>query len=66
MSWVALAKAIIQKKNSEPCSHHCPGMVKATPPSDAPMSSCMARIHHRLVRSMSTKGLHRGLMTHGR
>ena len=66
MSWVALAKAIIQKKNSDPCSHHATGMVKATPPKAAPISNCMVTIHQRFDFSMSTNGLHKGLMTHGR
>ena len=66
MSWVALAKAIIQKKKSEPWSHHEAGIVNATPPRAAPMSSCMVTIHQRFDFSMSTNGLHRGLMTQGR
>ena len=66
MSWVALEKAISQKNASDPCSQKSAGMVKATPASEAPISTCMVTIHHRLVRSMSTKGLHKGLMTQGR
>ena len=66
MSWVALEKAISQKKAREPCSQKGPGMVKAMPARAAAMRICMVRIHQRLVRSMSTNGLHRGLMTHGR
>ena len=66
MSWVALEKAITQKKNSDPCNQNEVGMVKATPPKAAPMSSSIDTIHHRLVRMRSIKGLHNGLMTHGR
>ena len=66
MSCVALENAISQKKHSEPCSHQGPGMVNATPANAAPISSCMVIIHQRFVFSMSTNGLHRGLMTHGR
>ena len=66
MSWVALLKAISQKKAREPCSQYGPGMVNATPPRAAPMSNCIVTIHQRLVLMMSTNGLHSGLMTHGR
>ena len=34
MSWVALEKAISQKKASDPCNQYGPGMVKATPPNE--------------------------------
>lgn len=66
MSWVALEKAITQKKNSDPCSQNDVGMVKATPPKAAPMSTSMVRIHQRLVLTTSTNGLQSGLITHGR
>ena len=66
MSCVALAKAITQKKNSVPCNQNAVGMVNATPPNAAPMSSSMLIIHHRLVRMMSMNGLHSGFITHGR
>ena len=66
MSCVALENAITQKKNSDPCSQKWVGNVNATPPKAAPMSSCMAVIHQRLVLIRSINGLHNGLMTHGR
>ena len=66
MSWVALEKAISQKQAKVPCNQYGAGMVKATPPNEAPMSSCMLTIHQRLVLMMSINGLHSGLMTHGR
>ena len=66
MSWVALEKAITQKKKREPCSQKEVGIVKATPPKAAPMSSCMPVIHQRLVFTTSINGLHNGLMTQGR
>ena len=66
MSWVALVKAITQKKNRVPCSQKSVGMVNATPPKAAPTSSCMVIIHHRLVFTRSTNGLQSGLSIHGR
>ena len=66
MSWVALEKAITQKKNSDPCSQKWVGMVKATPPKAAPMSSCIDVIHQRLVLMRSMNGLHNGFIIHGR
>ena len=42
------------------------GRVNAIPASPAPTSICMAMTHHRLVFNRSTKGLQKGLMTHGR
>ena len=66
MSWVALEKAITQKKKSEPWSQNEVGMVKATPPKAAPMSTSIVRIHQRLVFTTSTNGLHKGLITQGR
>ena len=42
------------------------GMVNATPPRAAPMSSCMDMIHQRLLLTISTKGLQNGLITQGR
>ena len=66
MSCVAELKAISQKKHSVPCSQKSVGMVNATPPNAAPMSNCMVIIHQRFVLMMSTNGLHKGFMTHGR
>ena len=66
MSWVALLKAISQKKASEPRSHHSVWSVKATQASAPPTKACITSIHQRLVRRLSTMGLHSGLMTHGR
>ena len=66
MSCVALLKAISQKNVNDIFSHQSVCSVSATPPSDAPTSICMARIHQRLVFRLSTKGLHVGLITHGR
>jgi hypothetical protein len=39
--------------------------VKATPASDEPNRACMVSTHQRLVLYKSTKGLQKGLMTHG-
>ena len=66
MSWVALLKAISQKKASEARNHMAIGNDRATPARAAPTSTSIANIHQRFVRSWSTMGLHRGLMTQGR
>ena len=66
MSCVALENAMSQKKHSVPCSQNEVGMVNATPPNAAPMSSCIDVIHHRLVFMRSMNGLHSGFITHGR
>lgn len=40
--------------------------VKATPAKDAPTNNCITTIHHRFVFNISTTGLQKGLMTHGK
>ena len=65
MSWVAEAKATTTKR-----------MIRAVIPqkgSSRAMSRavtaiviCVSRIHQRLLRKMSTRGLQRGLTSHGR
>ena len=42
------------------------GRARAAPIKVALTSTCMARTHHRLVLIISTKGLQKGLITHGR
>ena len=42
------------------------GRVKATASMAAVIRNCMVRIHHLLLRIMSTNGLHSGLIVHGR
>ena len=42
------------------------GRVSAISATETAISSCITRIHHRLLRKISTKGLQSGLMSHGR
>ena len=58
--------AMSQKQARVHCTADGRFSVKATPPSAAPTSSCMATTHHRFVRMRSTNGLQNGLITHGR
>ena len=66
MSWVAELKATSQNTANVVWKKWLVGMVKAMPASPAPSSNWVVIIHHRLVRSRSINGLHRGLMTQGR
>lgn len=65
MSWVADVKATSQKNASVSRKKNSAGMKKAMP-AKAMAKACMVTIHHRLVRTRSTIGLQKGLMTHGR
>ena len=78
MSCVAEAKAVMMKSSrvmvnrwmgvwpeAMTAADGC-GMVSVSRMNAALISSCMARIHHRLVLMMSTNGLHSGLMVHGK
>ena len=49
MSCVALLKAMRKKKNMVPWNQNEAFNVKATPPNEAAMSSCMDSTHQRLV-----------------
>ena len=66
MSWVAELNAMSQKKANVARKKKGAGNVSATPAIAAPTRNCMATIHQRRVRKISTKGLHNGLMTQGR
>ena len=78
MSWVADAKAVITNKISVTANMLmgvCPeamvaasglGMVNVSKMNAMLMSTCIPMVHHRLVRMMSTNGLQKGLMVHGR
>lgn len=66
MSWVADVKATSQKNASVSRKKNCAGMKKAMPAKAMARTACMVTIHQRLVRTRSTIGLQKGLMTHGR
>ena len=66
ISCVAEENAISQKAAKVSRSQRSVCSERATAANEAPMSSCMARIHQRSVRKRSTMGLHSGLMTQGR
>ena len=66
MSWVAELKAMTQKKARVYRIKFDAGMVSATQARDAPTSNCITTIQNLFVRSMSTSGLQRGLITQGR
>ncbi len=66
MSWVAEVNPTIQNTASVRENHSGVGSAKAMPAKAAAMSHCMVRVQRRLVLMMSTKGLQKGLMTHGR
>ena len=66
MSWVAELNAISHNTASVTWKNDGRCMVSATTASAAPITSCRPTIQQRLVRNMSTKGDHSGLITHGR
>jgi len=66
MSWVAEANAMIQNRNSDHWKKLLPRTENATSASTNATMNCIATTHSRLVRVMSTSGLHSGLITHGR
>jgi hypothetical protein len=66
MSCVAELNASSHRNASVYWKNGSVGMVRATPASPAPTSSCIDTIHSRRVLRMSTSGLHSGLITHGR
>ena len=66
MSWVADEKATSQKKASVSLKKKGVGMENAMPAKAMAMAHCMVRVHQRLVLIRSTKGLQKGLITHGR
>ncbi len=72
MSCVAEAKATIQNNISVSVNGVMvsigayPGRVAAIMMKHTAIMDCIAVTHHRLLRMMSTNGLHRGLITHGR
>ena len=66
MSCVAEVKPTIQNMASVSWKNSGVGMVNAMPASAKAIIHCMVSVHQRLVRMMSTKGLQKGLITHGR
>jgi len=66
MSCVAEAKASSQNMARLSWKKPDIGSVSATVASAAPTTSCSVTIHQRLVRSRSTSGDHKGLITQGR
>ena len=66
MSWVAEAKAIIQKRQSDHLKKPPRVREDAASASPADTRNCIATIQNRLVRVMSTHGLQSGLRTQGR
>src|ERR1035438_7123809 len=66
MSCVDEAKAMIQKRNKDHLKNADPRTEKATVASPNETRNCIATTQNRLVRVISTKGLHSGLMTHGK
>ena len=78
MSWVADAKAVMINSTNVSVNiltgvlpeaimsgEGC-GRVNVSKMKAKLIRACIITIHQRLVRRMSTNGLHRGLMTHGR
>ena len=65
MSWVADANATSTKSTSSTVIVQ-KGSVKAMMARIATIVNCVSRIHQRLLRKMSMKGLQSGLMSHGR
>ena len=62
------AEAVAEKPlmaASEVAATEC-GRAKARAAKQITITVCMASIHQRLVRTTSTMGLHRGLITQGR
>jgi len=57
---------MIQKRNNDHLKKAGPWIENATSASPSDTRYCMAIIQNRLVRVISTNGLHSGLMTHGR
>ena len=65
MSCVALAKPISMNTANVSCTHHDVGIVNAIPARAIATIHCMMITHQRLDLMMSTKGLQKGLITHG-
>ncbi len=66
MSWVAEANATSQNTARVAWKKPDVGNVNAMRASPTAMAVCIVTTHHRLVRMMSTKGLQKGFITHGR
>jgi hypothetical protein len=66
MSCVAELKASSQKRHMVHLKKSLTGIRKAIDANRAPMKSCVATIHMRRVRSISTIGLQNGFITQGR
>ena len=54
------------KRMSVQVNGEAAGRVRASTATAAAISACIVTIHQRLLLKISTKGLHRGLTSHGR
>ena len=66
MSWVADVNATNQNMASVSWKNRGEGIVNAIPANPIATSHCMSMVHRLLVLIISTKGLQKGFMTHGR
>ena len=66
MSWVADVKATSQNAANDSWKKKDVGSENAIQAKPMAMINCMEIVHQRLVFIKSTKGLQKGLMTHGK
>ena len=66
MSWVAEKNAMQAKTLRVDAKKNDAGRHTATASMHAVISICIARVHLRLVENISTNGLQKGLIIHGR